>query len=636
MKIVGINFSFLVCVFSLTLGLSVIKAAANANPGNVHGVTKENNVFQSVNHAFKTTRDGEDKKVLASDTSKIPITIGDTSTCSLINWASWSDFTGTSTIGKVKDFDGTMVDITMSSNFQFGSTPQIFDYKAFNKYPSPVLNTAVPKTTWSKGAGGTTTMCFSKTVSNPVLLIASLGNPDTTVNLNFSLPYVVLYNGGGMKFNDSNNLSGREGYAIIMFPGDFTCVTINSTTPEYYTNITWGLRPPPFAIDIAQVAADCSEVKLTASGGVTYKWNGGDTPNSATNTFHKDGTYIVTVTNQYGCTTSTSKTIKMETAPVAAITGNGKGCDAVTLTASGGATYLWSGGDTPNNATNTFHTSGTYQVLVTSEYGCSSSASAVVTINGDVAPSVQIIANTSKRICIGTPVTFTAEGTNSGPTPFYQWYKNDIAIATGETYTAQNLADNDKISCQLISSALCATPLTTASNAITVTVSPMPVIAVDTDYSVSSSTSVQISPLVTGAQTYLWIPSTGLSNPAVRNPIANPKVTTTYVLQVTSPDGCVTFADITVKVVPDFTVYNTFSPNGDGTNETWNIPNIPVTAVVDVYNRLGERLFHSIGYGTPWDGNFNGKGLPAGTYYYVIDPKDSNYKTRSGWVALLR
>ena len=233
--------------------------------------------------------------------------------CYDINWAAWSSFQNvTSTTGTITDADGTQIGITMSANYAFGSTSSIYNYSRYSGYPSAIPNSTVPETTWSAGVGGVTTMCFSKKVTNPVLLLSSLGSTlPQTCTLDFSLPYVVLYDGGGMVYNSSTEISGTEGYAIIMFPGDFTCVTINSTTPEYYTNLNWGIRPQPFNVTITDNSSPCGSAIETASGGVSYKWNGGDTPNQATNTFHQSGTYIVTVTNAAGCVTSASKTVSI-------------------------------------------------------------------------------------------------------------------------------------------------------------------------------------------------------------------------------------------------------------------------------------------------------------------------------------
>jgi gliding motility-associated-like protein len=40
---------------------------------------------------------------------------------------------------------------------------------------------------------------------------------------------------------------------------------------------------------------------------------------------------------------------------------------------------------------------------------------------------------------------------------------------------------------------------------------------------------------------------------------------------------------------------------------------------VEVYNRWGEQLFYSKGYTIPFNGQYKGKDLPVGTYYYIIN-----------------
>jgi gliding motility-associated-like protein len=92
-----------------------------------------------------------------------------------------------------------------------------------------------------------------------------------------------------------------------------------------------------------------------------------------------------------------------------------------------------------------------------------------------------------------------------------------------------------------------------------------------------------------------------------------------------------------VKVLKLPKVPNTFTPNGDGVNDVWEIRHLTMypQCVVEVYNSQGQLLFRSYGYNKPWDGRYNGNLLPAGTYYYVIDPKEGR-KRMSGYVTILR
>lgn len=96
-----------------------------------------------------------------------------------------------------------------------------------------------------------------------------------------------------------------------------------------------------------------------------------------------------------------------------------------------------------------------------------------------------------------------------------------------------------------------------------------------------------------------------------------------YVLIVTDQHGCekydtlnINFVDIDCIAPP-----NAFTPDGDGYNETWildNLDNYP-EAVVSIFNKWGNKLYETNGTYIPWDGTYNGKKLPAATYYYVIN-----------------
>jgi gliding motility-associated-like protein len=83
-----------------------------------------------------------------------------------------------------------------------------------------------------------------------------------------------------------------------------------------------------------------------------------------------------------------------------------------------------------------------------------------------------------------------------------------------------------------------------------------------------------------------------------------------------------------------------FSPNNDGFNDTWEIDYLnqyePVH--IDVYNRWGTLLWSADAPNIEnWDGRYNGKDLPVGTYYYVITFGDSaNKEPLTGPVTIVR
>ena len=125
--------------------------------------------------------------------------------------------------------------------------------------------------------------------------------------------------------------------------------------------------------------------------------------------------------------------------------------------------------------------------------------------------------------------------------------------------------------------------------------------------------------------TYQWIPETGLNLSDVPDPVASILTSTRYILFATNDFGCIESDSVLIELVEDITVYNAFSPNGDYANEYFEIDNASKfpDIIVQVYNRWGSRVFYSEGYSDDkrWDGTFNGKEAPVGTYYYVIIPK---------------
>jgi gliding motility-associated-like protein len=137
--------------------------------------------------------------------------------------------------------------------------------------------------------------------------------------------------------------------------------------------------------------------------------------------------------------------------------------------------------------------------------------------------------------------------------------------------------------------------------------------------------------------TYLWIPATGLNDPTLLTPVASPAQDTRYLLRVTSDKGCSDTSSVFVKVLFKPVVPNTFTPNGDGINDKWDILYIDSYpgSVIEVYTATGQPVFRSVGYNIPWDGTNKGKSLPSGTYYYVIDPKNGRAKI-AGYVTILR
>ena len=122
-----------------------------------------------------------------------------------------------------------------------------------------------------------------------------------------------------------------------------------------------------------------------------------------------------------------------------------------------------------------------------------------------------------------------------------------------------------------------------------------------------------------GGGTYSWSPTAGLSGSNIAAPFASPSVTTVYTVS-TNLNGCLYSDTVTINVVRLISPPNTFTPNDDGFNDTWEIPGISAfpNAEVIVFDRWGQKVFVSNGYSEEWDGTNNGSRLNTATYYYYI------------------
>ena len=136
---------------------------------------------------------------------------------------------------------------------------------------------------------------------------------------------------------------------------------------------------------------------------------------------------------------------------------------------------------------------------------------------------------------------------------------------------------------------------------------------------------------------FYWTPSDHLDNPHSLMPVATPVQDITYTLNVITGNCGLATSSVFIRVYEKITVPNTFTPNGDGINDYWNIKKLITypNCTVMVYTRDGREVYKSAGYARPWDGTNNGAQVPPGTYYYIIDLKDGQPKI-SGWLLVAR
>lgn len=89
--------------------------------------------------------------------------------------------------------------------------------------------------------------------------------------------------------------------------------------------------------------------------------------------------------------------------------------------------------------------------------------------------------------------------------------------------------------------------------------------------------------------------------------------------------------------INDIEVFNTFTPDEDGINDTWGVPSLGQSegSTVQIFERSGSLLFSTDDPEKRWDGSFQGKSLPEGTYYWVLNFAQTG-ETRKGFLNLMR
>jgi len=78
--------------------------------------------------------------------------------------------------------------------------------------------------------------------------------------------------------------------------------------------------------------------------------------------------------------------------------------------------------------------------------------------------------------------------------------------------------------------------------------------------------------------------------------------------------------DTVEKIIPDIYIPNSFTPNGDGKNDVFNIKTVYEFSEfkLSIYGRWGDLIFDSDDINKGWDGTFKGKPVPLGVYVYQL------------------
>ena len=177
----------------------------------------------------------------------------------------------------------------------------------------------------------------------------------------------------------------------------------------------------------------------------------------------------------------------------------------------------------------------------------------------------------------------------------------------------------------------------------TVRVNFTPKINAGPDIQLLEDSTIKIKATAVGVGlAYQWLPSDFLSSSTVLNPdIVQPQKDIAYVLVVTGSGNCISRDTLKLTTLNILNPPNTLLP-GRPPYDKWVIDNIQKyigckLKIFDINGRLIKSYENGYDNNQPWNGTRDktGEYLPAGTYYYILDPKNGR-KIQTGYVTILR
>ncbi|WP_111682641.1 Ig-like domain-containing protein [Winogradskyella tangerina] len=338
-------------------------------------------------------------------------------------------------------------------------------------------------------------------------------------------------------------------------------------------------------------------ITLTASGGPNFLWDTGETTASIEVSPTTTTTYSVTVFDNEGNFDEDSVIVTVNAIPVAEAGDDQTICEGetVTLTASGGTTYLWSNGETTESIQVSPNEDTIYTVEAISN-NCSSTDNVTVIVEEIpsiiVSDDVVLVEGNSTTLGVSgsdnflwstgetTPfitvsplvtTTYTVTSTNANGCSNTQEVTvtvipevvadagNDVTICAGENVTLIATGgntyswDNGETTAEIIVSPTVTTTYTvtvedaygyTDTDSVTVTVNETPDISVSADVAILEGETVTLT--ATGGDNYLW--STGETTSSIT---VTPTATTTYTVISTAVGGCADIEQVVVTIIPE-------------------------------------------------------------------------------------
>jgi len=399
--------------------------------------------------------------------------------------------------------------------------------------------------------------------------------------------------------------------------------------------------------------SDSSGFRISA-----YRWDFPDGSTQSTRDARKrfatDGPQPVRyrIFSDNGCTGDTVKFVRIQASAGLSVTVSGNPCQDSILrfrssipSGNTGSRWYWAFGDgtsdssaTVDSARHAYRVAAAdirYRHWVIGPGGCpSDTAAGTLTVHSTPPPpSIDILSDT---LCPDSRIAFGAR--TAYPVLSWSWDLGNGLRHSDPPPAARSFPapGTYPIRLQVTDGKGCGSPVVTRD----VTVPSPPDIDAGPDQYVQLGSAVALDARVTdpSAHAYRWQPAATLDDFTRLNPLSRPTQDTRYVVEARHlRTHCIAFDSTWVFVLTKPVIPNTFTPNGDGINDAWEIRHLDrfPGCIVEVHAPSGTLLFRSIGYAQPWDGTLRGRPLPSGTYYYVVDTKTGDARM-TGYVTIIR
>ncbi len=460
---------------------------------------------------------------------------------------------------------------------------------------------------------------ISATITTTVAMIPALGS--ISISATGGTPPLEYSIDSGANFSTQ---------MVFEVSSDIYGVVVRDVNGCPYEESVYVAATPPLDVDVSSSHIDCNDnnngnislAHLNGEGIVKYSIEGGQNA-QLTGDFPDltGGTYYVHVSDSHRVFRDTviiinplpftvSSTVKEATCSRNSFDGT------ITLDVSGAVppyTYQWSTGATTRDITDL--EGRTYSLEISDSNGCLYTSDIIVPAIVDLIAE----AGPDTVVCYGSEITLKGSGGDE-----FAWAPEEglsrIDIPNPTTTITDSVAyilfTRDKESgCSDSDTILLATYADRG-------------ISAGQDTTVAPGQSITLAASGGSFLDYLWQPADGLANPNAQTTIATVNTEITYSVTGTTEFGCEESDSMNIMIATGLGIYSGFTPNGDGTNDFWDIDDIIFypNATVKVFDRWGKVVFSSVGYADNqrWDGKYKGKDLQTGTYYYVIELKDGS------------